>query len=108
MPTLRTVASPALAAGFRLAGLRVDEASSPREAGAIIERLTTEAEAGVILVQQDLFEGLADTQRRALERAAVPIIVPIPAPKWATGRRAAEEYILDLLQRAIGYRVRLQ
>ena len=108
MSTLRTVAGPALASGFRLAGLPVDEARSARDAGTIIELLLTQGEAGVILVQQDLYDALPETQRRALERAAAPILVPVPAAEWAAGRRGAEAYILDLLQRAIGYRVRLQ
>jgi vacuolar-type H+-ATPase subunit F/Vma7 len=107
MAAVRTIAAPPLAAGFRLAGLPVDVAESPRDAGRIIERLTTARSVGVIFVQQDLFDALPEPQRRALERLAVPIIVPVPAARWAA-RRGAEEYILDLLQRAIGYRVRLQ
>jgi vacuolar-type H+-ATPase subunit F/Vma7 len=108
LAALRVVTDPALAPGFRLAGLPVDEAESPREAAAAIERLTREADAGVILVQQDLWERLPEAERRALERAPVPIVVPIPPPEWAARGRGAEDYILDLLQRAIGYRVRLQ
>lgn len=108
MSTLRVVTAPALAPGFRLAGLPVDEVESPGDAAAAIERLTREHDAGVILVQQDLWERLPEAARRALERAPVPIVVPIPPPQWAAHGRGAEDYILDLLQRAIGYRVRLQ
>ena len=108
MPTLRVVTEPALAAGFRLAGLPVEEARSPRDVTAAIERLTREHDAGVILVQQDLWDALPEAERRAIERTPLPIIVPVPPPQWAARGRGAEDYILDLLQRAIGYRVRLQ
>jgi len=108
MATLRVVTEPALATGFRLAGLPVEEAGSPRDLTAAIERLTREHDAGVILVQQDLWDDLPEADRRAIERTPVPIVVPVPPPRWTARGRGAEEYILDLLQRAIGYRVRLQ
>jgi hypothetical protein len=38
----------------------------------------------------------------------VPIVVPFPAPLWDAAPSEPAEYILQLLQRAIGYRVRLQ
>jgi vacuolar-type H+-ATPase subunit F/Vma7 len=108
MPSLRTIVGPALANGFRLAGLAVDEVRTPVEASALLDRLASRADIGVILLQQDWFDALPDAQRRALERAPLPIIVPIPPAEWMEHRGAAESYILDLLQRAIGYRVRLQ
>lgn len=108
MATLRAIVGPVLANGFRLAGLTVDEATSAPQAAALLDRLAQRPDAGVILMQQDWFDLLPDAQRRTLDRAAVPVIVPIPAADWAGGRGSAEEYILDLLQRAIGYRVRLQ
>lgn len=108
MSTLRTIAGPSLAAGFRLAGVPVDEAADAREAAAILERLMERPETGVVLLEQEWFDALPEPQRRDLERRPVPIVVPIPRLQWAEGRGGAEEYILDLLQRAIGYRVRLQ
>lgn len=108
MATLRTIAGPSLAAGFRLAGLVVDEASDAREAAVIVERLASRPDAGVVLIPQEWFDALPEALRRSLERRPAPIVVPIPPVDWAGARRGAESYILDLLQRAIGYRVRLQ
>lgn len=104
---VRVIAGPLLASGFRLAGLSVDEVATPRAAGEVLERLAAEGGTGVILLQQDYFDGIAEPLRRAVERWALPIVVPIPAAAWDT-RRGAVDYIVDLLQRAIGYRVRLQ
>jgi vacuolar-type H+-ATPase subunit F/Vma7 len=105
---VRVVSRPPMAAGFRLAGLAVDEARSSGEAGRIVERLAGDPGTGILLVEQDLYDGLAAPLRQALERRPLPIVVPVPQAEWARGRRRAEDYILDLLQRAIGYRVRLQ
>ena len=108
MATVRAIAGPVSAAGLRLAGLIVDEATTATQAAALLDQLARQPDTGIVLMQQDWFDLLPDAQRRAHERAAVPVIVPIPAADWSGGHGAAETYILDLLQRAIGYRVRLQ
>jgi vacuolar-type H+-ATPase subunit F/Vma7 len=105
---VRAVAAPALAAGFRLGGVAVDEVTSPGQVADVLGRLAAAGDVGVILVQQDFFDALDDTVRRDFERRPLPIIVPVPAAEWATRRPGAEDYILELLRRAIGYRVRLQ
>ena len=108
MATVRAIADPWLAAGFRMAGLAVDEATTALEASAILARVAATPGTGVILISQAWFDTLPEPQRRALEQTPVPIVVPVPAPEWHEHRGTAESYILDLLQRAIGYRVRLQ
>lgn len=108
MATLRLILSPTLAPGFRLAGLEVNEAPTAGEASRLVDRYASSADTGVILLQQEWFDALPESQRRALDRVPVPVIVPVPGAQWSEGRGAAESYILDVLQRAIGYRVRLQ
>lgn len=108
---VRAVASPSLAPGFRLAGLVVDETDTRDDSEAIGNRLTVAAdcaETGILLVEQALFDAAPEVIRRDLERRAVPILVPVPGATFAAAGRTAEDYILDLLRRAIGYRVRLQ
>ena len=108
MPSLRAIADPVLAAGFRLAGLEVDEVATSSEAAAVLGRLSGTPGVGVVLIRQDWFDALPEALRRAIERQPVPIVVPVPRADWTGSRAGAEAYILDLLQRAIGYRVRLQ
>jgi vacuolar-type H+-ATPase subunit F/Vma7 len=108
---VRAVSSPSLAPGFRLAGLLVDEASAAEDAAAIGDRLLLAAdrpETGILLVEEALFHAAPEVIRRDLEKRAVPILVPVPGATFAAAGRGAEDYILDLLRRAIGYRVRLQ
>lgn len=106
--TVRVVASPAVAAGFRLAGVPAVEASNGGEATTLLQRMAAMPDCGILLVEQPLLDAVPDEARAELERSAVPLVVPIPAPAWGEEGGGGEDYIVSLLQRAIGYRVRLQ
>lgn len=106
--TVRVVATPAVAAGFRLAGVPATEAGDGGEATTVLQRLAAMPDCGILLVEQPLLDGVPGEARAELERSAVPLVVPIPAPAWGEEARGGEDYIIALLQRAIGYRVRLQ
>ena len=63
--------------------------------------------AGVVIIDEPLYEALPDDFRRDLQRSSVPVVIPVPGPDWTEGA-SAHEYIVEILRRAIGYRVRLQ
>ena len=108
MSAIRAIGRPATCAGFALAGIPVREASTPREASAAIEAIASQPDIGVVLVEQELFERLDEAQRQKLQKRPTPIIVPFPGPAWEEQASPAEAYVLELLRRAIGYRVRLR
>jgi vacuolar-type H+-ATPase subunit F/Vma7 len=105
--SVRVLASPAIAAGFRLAGL---SAVDVVEAQATEQLLATVARpnVGILVVEQSVLDAIPDDVRMEIEHRILPIIVPMPTPNWGATRGDAEAYILELLRRAIGYRVRLQ
>jgi len=105
---VRAVASPALAAGLRLAGLPAEDAVTPTLAAERVMRLVESSDLGILLIEQPLFDAFPATLRRDLENRALPIVVPVPRAEWGAATEHAEAYILELLRRAIGYRVRLQ
>ncbi len=105
---VRAIATPALAAGLRLAGLPADETEDPVEAAERVSALVQEPDLGILLVEQPLFDAFPALLRRELENRALPIVVPVPRAAWGAVTDRAESYILDLLRRAIGYRVKLQ
>ena len=105
---VRVLASTATSPGYRLAGLTVDEVSRTADAGDRLAAAAADAEIGIILVEQRLLDGVPPAVRRAVDRRPLPIIVPIPAPNWTHAASDGESYIVELLRRAIGYRVRLQ
>jgi vacuolar-type H+-ATPase subunit F/Vma7 len=105
---VRVVARPGIATGFALAGLPVTEMAADREAGARVATLARDERTALLLVEDTLMRLLSDDDRLELAKRAVPIVVPFPAPLWDETPGEPAEYILALLQRAIGYRVRLQ
>jgi vacuolar-type H+-ATPase subunit F/Vma7 len=104
---VRVVCSPALAPGFRLTGLPVREVVTAGDAARELESLRRDPDAGVVMVEQDLYDALSEESRTSLERQASPVVVPFPGPAWARVEEA-EAYVVRLLRRAIGYRVRLR
>jgi vacuolar-type H+-ATPase subunit F/Vma7 len=105
---VRVLASPAIAAGFRLAGLPADTLDAGDDPAARLLAAVALPDLGILIVEQLLLDAVPDDVRRDVERRALPILVPMPAPAWGEARGDAEAYILELLRRAIGYRVRLQ
>lgn len=97
-----------VAPGFELAGLQVDDVASAEDGVRVLEELAGRPEAGVVLVQDDVYETLSEDALRELSRRPLPMVVPFPGPSWEGRLGGAEAYIVELLRQAIGYRVRLR
>lgn len=93
-------------AGFALAGLPTLEAADADAAAARLRDLRERGDVGVVLIQQALYGALPEEAMRELAREALPVLVPYPEPSWARPV-SPEERVIELLRRAIGYRVRL-
>lgn len=91
--------------GFALTGVR-QVTSSEGELPGILADLVRDPLTGVIVVDERLTVGAVRQQIRALERRWPGLVVVLPAPERA-GRVAEEDYVLQLIRRAIGYQVRL-
>lgn len=105
---IRALATPALAAGLRLAGVPTDDTVDGPDAMERASTLLEQPDLGILLIEQPLFDALPPAFRRDIENRALPIVVPVPRAAWGAATDRAEQYILELLRRAIGYRVRLQ
>jgi len=105
---VRLLARPEVAAGFRLAGLRVDEFPDASHGVARLRELLHDPAAGVVLLEEPLYDAVPDDLRAELGRRPLPMVVPFPAPQWEAPRTPAEAYIVELLRQVIGYRVRLR
>jgi vacuolar-type H+-ATPase subunit F/Vma7 len=104
---IRVLCRPAIAAGFRLAGLEAAEAADRAEGARRLVSLLDDERTGVVLVQDDFYGALPDADRRALARRSLPLVVPFPSPTWTPPAEGPEAFIAELLRQAIGYRVRL-
>jgi vacuolar-type H+-ATPase subunit F/Vma7 len=103
---VRVVARPERAGGFALAGVEVTLAPDADAAAEAIARAATDPELAVVLVEQALYDAIPRETRTRWDRLG-PVVVPVPSPAWERPA-TAEEYILDILRQAIGYRVRLR
>jgi len=104
---VEVICRPAAAAGFALAGLTSEPVSEAADPAAPIAAFLSRADLGVLLVEESIYESLPVELRARLDRSARPVVVPFPGPAWS-GARSAEDRVVELLRRAIGYRVRLQ
>ncbi len=100
------VADRSVSLGFRLAGLSPRTAESQAAAARLLDEMMAEGRWGVILVQEELMPEATPAALRQ-SRTGVPILVPFPGPSRERLPGTAEQYVADLLQRAVGYRVRL-
>jgi vacuolar-type H+-ATPase subunit F/Vma7 len=107
MSGIHVVARKIAGAGFSLAGLPAHEVSSS-DAVDTVTSLAHQPEIGVLLVEQSVMDELPAAVQRDLQRRPTPIIVPFPGPSWQDRKTTGDALVLDLLQRAIGYRVRLR
>jgi vacuolar-type H+-ATPase subunit F/Vma7 len=103
---VRVLCRPEVAPGFELAGLTVDvlapDGDLPHVLGALLDR----KDVGVLLMEDRIYRDLPEELRRRADRSATPVVVPFPSPQWEKAP-PAEQYVVELLHRAIGYRVRL-
>jgi vacuolar-type H+-ATPase subunit F/Vma7 len=104
--SVRVVCRPELAAGFELAGLRADTAVDAASARARLATLAADPAVGIVLVDERLHRALPAEVVQRLERQDRPLVTTFPGPRLAAAE-AAEEAVLEILRRAIGYRVRL-
>jgi vacuolar-type H+-ATPase subunit F/Vma7 len=105
---VRGIASPPVASGLRLAGIPTEAVSDGDAAAARLGAMAADRDLGILLVEERLLDAIPPVVRREVERRPAPIIVPVPPPAWGEPPADAEGLILELLRRAVGYRVKLR
>jgi len=97
--------TPADAAhGFALAGVK-QLVRSAQELDATLVELTGDPASGVIIIDERLVGESAQRRIDDMERRWPGVVVVLPAPGKPQG--PTEDYVLNLIRRAIGYQVRL-
>ncbi len=91
--------------GFAIAGLE-QLAISGDAATATIEKLTQDADVGVMIVDERLMSAVDATWLKKTEQRWPGILLTLPAPERAAG--AGEDYLQRMIHRALGYHVRIR
>jgi vacuolar-type H+-ATPase subunit F/Vma7 len=73
----------------------------------VLSALAGHPALAVILVEEAVYDAMPPESRLPFDRSTRPVVVPFPSPAWGPPR-VAEERVIELLRRAIGYRVRLK
>lgn len=106
--TVEAVCTEAVAPALRATGLPVQVAGSADEAAERIREIAVRGEVGVVLLESPLHDELEENGRLpAMVRQQGTAILRFPGPVWLE-RPPEEEYLLELLRRAVGYRVKLR
>ena len=106
---LIVLTKPGLGTGFALSSAPVYEEAGGPDAEARLRGLMADPNLApaVLVIDESLYAELSEEFRRELERRSIPVVIQVPGPDW-TAASKAHEYIVEILRRAIGYRVRLQ
>jgi vacuolar-type H+-ATPase subunit F/Vma7 len=102
---VKVLCRPPLAKGFALAGLEAEVVADAAAAARKLRALAANPKVAVVLVEERLHRGLPAELKRALDTRATPVVAPFPSPEWDEAE-VAEDYVLEILRQAIGYRVR--
>jgi vacuolar-type H+-ATPase subunit F/Vma7 len=105
-PSVRVLCRPEIAPGFELAGVRADTATDGVGARARLAAWADDPAVGIVLIEQRLHRALPPDFAQRLERQPRPLVAPFPSPNFAATEDAAAA-LIEILRRAIGYRVRL-
>ena len=90
--------------GFSLAGV-VQLCTVPAEAEALLLRVTQDRGNGLVIIDERLLTVMDMERFHELERRWDGILLTLPAPERA--EEGGEEYLEQLIRRAVGYHVRL-
>ncbi|MGE0555979.1 MAG: V-type ATP synthase subunit F [Gemmatimonadales bacterium] len=104
---VEVICRPATAPGFALAGLDLEALPETADPEPVLRGLLDRRDLAVLLVEEPILDAVPAELKRRLDRSARPIVVPFPSG-GRVGARSAEERVIELLRRTIGYRVRLQ
>jgi V/A-type H+-transporting ATPase subunit F len=108
MPNCIVLTDSETADGFRLAGVEVLVSRGGEETTRLVEKVMEKKECGLILMKEELMEGLAESLLRRLEKAGFPLLIPLPLDmNWWREQRGME-YLLRLIRRSIGYHLRIR
>ncbi len=105
------ITHPQLAAGYRLAGVEVEEVQSSKEALELIEHsVRSGKEYGIIGIDEDLYNDFDDKITKKIDEWGIPLVVPFPSSdlyRWVRAKRE-EDYATSLIRSAIGYQIKLK
>lgn len=102
---LAVICPEKLARGFELTGVDVFTSDSKEETEEFLFQTIEDKKAGLVILPQEHLEAFEERKRKELEKLEIPLIVPVPMIQGSDIQ--AEEYVSQMVRRAIGYQVKI-
>jgi len=93
--------------GFNMAGIRVSEVSDREDA---LETLAAEMdnnETGLILIDEEYSQDMPQKLQKRVDESTIPLVVSVPIISQWEYVHDQDERFERIIQRAIGYRIKL-
>lgn len=101
------IIGPEMATGFRLAGVKVHEASQVDEVAQGLEfALEASNKIGLVVVDESFVGAVPDRLWTRCESSAVPLVLPLPL-SGSEDPEAQGEAVQEMVRSAIGFTVKL-
>ncbi len=99
-----------LGAGFALAGAEVSVAADSAAARSALDAAVAGRAYGIIIVQEELLQGMEEQARKAFAESTVPLIIEVPGEMvWRMAEGAPpDDYVAQLIRRAVGYQLNIK
>ena len=99
-----------LGAGFALAGAEVSVAADSAAARTALDAAVASRAYGIIVVQEDLLQGMGEQARKAFAESTVPLIIEVAGEMvWRMAAEALpDDYVAQLIRRAVGYQLNIK
>lgn len=94
--------------GFRLGGAPVKTVSDKNSLNLEIEQAVQKGESAVLAIPEQMKRWITDTNMKAIGQAMFPLVVYYPYPEEWAPEEEAEEAVEEIIQAAIGYRLRIK
>jgi V/A-type H+-transporting ATPase subunit F len=102
------ITDPESAVGFRLAGVETLTAERADEAEELLQTAVNSGGTGLLLINESFMNRFSDALQRKLEKLSLPLIIPIPISSTWWKKEESEDYIFNLIRRAIGYQMKIK
>ena len=102
---LAVICPEKLARGFELTGVDVFISDSREKTEGLLFQTIGDKKAGLVILPQEHLERFEERTRKQIEGLELPLIVPVPMTQESNV--VPEEYISQLVRRAIGYQVKI-
>jgi V/A-type H+/Na+-transporting ATPase subunit F len=91
-------------AGFRLAGIESRFATTPEETRAAVEEMAAKPECAIVIVTEELADGIRSEIQQLRIEGERPLIVEIPGPNGARpGRKSLRRFVQEAVGMSISH-----